>query len=122
MGHMSPRLKARRGRFGPAGYPPVVTITSPADGATFVAAGSPVNTASVNLTGTAFDDLGSPQDISSSIVWTSDIQAGSPVSLGTGDSITVELIIGTHVITASATDNTGSPQKTGTDSITITVT
>ncbi len=119
MGHMSPRLKARRGRFGPAGYPPVVTITSPADGATFVAAGSPVNTASVNFTGTAFDDLGSPQDISSSIVWT---QAGSPGSLGTGDSITVNLSIGTHVITASATDNTGSPQKTGTDSITITVT
>ncbi len=117
MGHMSPRLKSRRGRFGPAGLAPVVTITSPANGAAFVAAGSPLM-AQVNFTGTAFDDLGSPQDISSSISWESDLDG----TFGPGDSVLKDLTVGTHVITASATDNTGSPQQTGTDSITITVT
>ncbi len=117
MGHMSPRLKARRGRFGPGGLAPIVTITSPANGASFASAGSPVSTASVNFTGTAFDDVDG--DISAVITWDYN---GSPFAQA-GGSVTQNLPVGTHVITATAIATTGgSPLGVGTDSITITVT
>ena len=108
MPHMSPRIKAKKGRFGPGGLSaPVVTITSPADGDSFA-----VNTA-VTFTGTATDDL--QGDISSSIVWTSDVDG----TLGTGASVSFTFATaGPRVITATATDAGGN---SGSDSITITV-
>jgi PKD repeat protein len=88
--------------------PPVVSITSPQNGAT-APFGSPVN-----LTATATD----PEDgnLSATIAWTSSLDG----SLGTGASIGPStLTIGTHTITASVTDTNG---KTASNSITITVT
>ena len=91
---MSPRLKARRGRFGPGGIlPPQVTIAT----VQVVAAGSPA-VYTLNATGVATDDL--QGDISSSIAWSSDVDG----ALGTGASISVVLTAGAHVITASVTD------------------
>ena len=117
---MSPRMKAKKGRFGLLGLPPLVTITSPVNGYTVAAsAGSPLSSADVDVTATATDDFGSPLDISSTIVWTSSID-GAVGSGGSPDRL--RLSVGTHVITASASDQVGSPARTGSDSITVTVT
>lgn len=110
---MSPRLKARRGRFGPAGLAPVVTITS---AVVTVVAGSP-ETYTIDLAGTAFDDLGvgspSSTDLSASIAWSSDVDG----ALGVGATLTaVALSAGPHVITATVTDGT----KVGTDTVNVT--
>ena len=129
MAHMSPRLKARRGRFGAGGLDPSVSITFPANNANLTADlvfGSPEEFGSAALfTGVATDDIDG--DISSSIVWSSDA-VGSPAILGTGASIgtlgspaTLILPVGTHVITAQAFPSTGSPVPVVTDSITIVV-
>ena len=85
---------------------PVVTITEPADGAAFEEG------AVVTFTGTATDT--EDGDLSSSIEWVSSIDG----SIGTGASIMVTLSVGTHMITASATD---SEFETGTDEISVTV-
>ena len=110
---MSPRIKAKKGRFGSAGLAPVVTIGDHT--VNTGSAGSPVVPVyTLDIAGVAIDDLGG--NISASIIWTSSIDG----SLGTGASLSgASLSAGTHVITASATD--GSPGKTGTDTITIVV-
>ena len=73
---------------------PVVAITAPAEGATFV----PGDT--VHFTGSASD--AEDGDITASIVWTSDLDG----QLGFGGSIDVtSLRAGTHTITATATDS-----------------
>jgi hypothetical protein len=77
---------------------PVVTITSPNDGAV-INQGSPITFAA-----TALDDFDG--DLSSSLVWTSDKNG----ALGTGASLTLaNLAKGTHTITATVTDSGGVP-------------
>jgi hypothetical protein len=87
--------------------PPLVTITNPADGSFFTVVEV------ILFEGTAEDaDDG---DLSGSLVWESDIDG--VLSPG-GASFTTTLSVGTHTITASATDSDG---LTGSDSITVTV-
>jgi hypothetical protein len=85
---------------------PVVSITSPADGAT-LATGGPVT-----LTATATDP--EDGDLADEIQWESDIDG----PLGTGASINVELSLGTHTITATVEDSGGN---VATDNLTFTV-
>jgi subtilisin family serine protease len=92
---------------GPVNQAPTVTITAPPDGSTFTQGDS------VTFTGTAEDP--EDGDISSSIVWTSSING----QFGTGASVTTSsLSVGTHTITAAATDSGG---KSGSDTITVTI-
>ena len=108
---MSPKIKAKKGRFGVDGLTPIITINAPANGANIAAVGSPVAFGTATFRGTAFDDAG---DVSSSIAWSSD-QDGP---LGTGKTLTVtDLTVNTHVITASITVG----GDTVTDTITIVV-
>ena len=104
---MSPRIKAKKGRFGVAGLlPPTVSITSPAEGATI--------STTATFVGVASDDLNG--NVSSDIVWTSDVDG----ALGTGASVTINspaLTVGAHVITASIT----SGGETATDVVNVTV-
>ena len=94
--------------FGtPSNFAPVVTITAPNDGDSFE------DGTLIDFAGTATDT--EDGDISGSIEWTSNLDG----SLGMGASIMATLSIGTHMITASATD---SGLETGTDEITVTVT
>ena len=72
---------------------PTVAITSPESGITITEGDS------LQFTGTAADD--EDGDLSSNIVWTSNIDG----SLGTGSSITVNLDDGEHTITATVTDS-----------------
>jgi hypothetical protein len=81
---------------------PVVTITSPATGATTA---SPVT-----LTATATD--AEDGTISGSVVWSSSING----TVGTGASISASLSPGTHTITATITDTSSD---TDTDTITL---
>jgi hypothetical protein len=85
---------------------PVVTISSPTDGGQYTAADL------VSFVATAIDK--EEGDLSSRLVWTSSIDG----KLGTGTGFSHLLSIGTHTITASATD---SRRKTGQDSVTITM-
>lgn len=93
--------------YGPANDVPVVTITSPINGATFDSG------ATVAFTGTASDT--EDGTITASLVWTSDIQG---TWSGSGGDPSIALIDGRHTITASVTDSGGA---TGSASITITV-
>jgi subtilisin family serine protease len=87
---------------------PTVLITSPASGSSF--------TTGTNVTFTATASDTQDGTLSSSVNWTSSLQG----AIGTGASIsTSSLAIGTHTITASATD-TG--KLTGSNSIEVTVT
>lgn len=80
--------------MGIGNTPPVLSITSPPDGASF-AEGS-----SVNLIGTAND--AEEGDLSADISWSSDLDG----PLGTGASISVSsLSLGSHIITATVTDS-----------------
>jgi hypothetical protein len=85
---------------------PVVTITAPANGATFPSGSAIVFTAA------AIDK--EDGDISARIVWSSSLDG----SLGVGATVTKVLRDGAHTITASATD---SKRKTGKASITVIV-
>ena len=86
---------------------PGVTITAPADGATFVT-GEPVA-----FTASA-EDL-EDGDLSAAIAWSSDV-AGS---LGSGASLVLtDLAAGTHVVTASVTD---AGDLAGSAAVTVTV-
>jgi subtilisin len=86
--------------------PPVVTITSPANGA------SSTSGTSVTFSGTAIDTQDG--NISGNLIWKSD-----GTQFGTGASVSVSnLPVGTHTITASVTD-TGS--LSASSSITFTV-
>ncbi len=88
------------------GTDPVVIVTSPADGSTFL------TTDTITLTGTATD--AEDGDVSSGISWSSDLDG----ALGSGASQPVTLTEGTHIITASVID---SDSDSGTDTITLTV-
>lgn len=92
----------------PAMGPPVVAISAPSNG-TSVGFGLPLV-----LTGTAADP--EDGDLSSAIAWSSDRDG----ALGKGGSLTVSsLALGTHVITARATDTSGA---VATATVTVTVT
>lgn len=92
-----------------ANTPPIVTITSPVDG---VYATSDV---SLNFTGTANDLVDG--DLSDDLSWESSLDG----PLGTGATISTNLTVGTHVITASVTDLDGSDPQTGQASITVNI-
>jgi extracellular elastinolytic metalloproteinase len=91
----------------PANTAPTVSITSPPTGTT-------VNlNQSVMFTGSAID--ASDGDISANLVWTSSLQG----AIGTGGAFArADLVVGTHVITASVTD---SGALTGSATITLVV-
>lgn len=119
MGHMSPRLKARRGRFGAGGLDPTVNITSPANNTVLTASvGSPFS-ALASFTGVATDP--EDGDISSSIVWSSSIDGSLGTGAAIGGSPQVLLTQGVHTITAQAVPSSGSPIPVVTDEITVTV-
>jgi subtilisin family serine protease len=90
----------------PQDVPPLVSIVSPATGASFSAG------ANIAFQGTATD----PEDgnIASSLVWTSSKDG----QIGTGASFTRTLTNGNHTITASLTDSGGNPASAST-SITV---
>jgi len=104
---MSPRTKAKRGRFGADGLPPGVKITSNI----FTA----VNSVAFTVTATANDDEAG--DLSASIAWSSDLDG----AVGTGASASITLTtVGTHRITASVGE--GSPvTQTGSTGMTVVV-
>ena len=79
---------------------PLVEITQPADGSSFL------TTDPITLTATAVDEFPAFEDVTASIVWTSNLYG----ELGTGGSVTVPastLPAGVHIITARATDSDG---------------
>jgi hypothetical protein len=80
---------------GGANTAPSVSITSPADGASF-----PSGT-SISFSGSASDP--EDGDLTGSLVWTSSLVG----QIGTGGSFSAVLSDGTHTITASATDSGG---------------
>ena len=86
--------------------PPVVSITEPTDGASFVSG------TSISFAATASDT--EDGDLSGGLEWTSN-QDGT---LGSGGSFSISLTDGTHYITASTTDPGGLE---GSDSVTVTV-
>jgi len=85
--------------------PPTVTITSPADGATFASG------ANITFAGTADDN--EDGDLKTSLNWTD-----NNIYLGSGSSFPAKLIDGSHKITATVTDSNNS---TGSDSVNIEV-
>jgi hypothetical protein len=92
--------------ISPINDPPVVSITSPEDGASF-GSGS-----TITFTGTAYDT--EEVNLTAQLNWTSNKDGG----IGMGGSFNKVLSDGTHTITASVTDSGG---LTGSDSISITV-
>jgi beta-lactam-binding protein with PASTA domain len=86
---------------------PNVAITAPASGTTVVEG------TVVNFTGTAND--AEDGDLGSALVWSSSEDG----ALGTGSAIATNLSVGSHTITAAATDSGG---LVGSDQITVTVT
>jgi len=112
---LSPRMKAKKGRYGAGGLIHTVEILSPVGGFVVVASGSPL-AGNVTLRGKALDDL--LGDVSSTIVWTSSVDG----ALGTGANVAAVLTTGggspatAHVITATVTIS-GTPV---TDTVNIT--
>jgi subtilisin family serine protease len=90
----------------PINNPPTVAITSPANGASFNSGSA------VLFTGAAND--AEDGDRTASLVWTSSLDG----QIGTGGSFSKVLRIGTHTITARATDSVGNST---TRSITVTI-
>ena len=103
---MSPRIKAKKGRFGVGGLPPVLTVEAyPASVTTTVGA--------TGFEASASDDIDG--DLTAAITWTSDLDAAL---VGTGGTPTITLTaVGTHTITVSTTGGTGS--QTTTQDITV---
>ncbi|HEY3246246.1 MAG TPA: S8 family serine peptidase, partial [Phycisphaerae bacterium] len=92
---------------GSGNTPPSVSITSPANGASFAQG------ATITFTGSASDTQDG--DLSVGLVWTSNLQG----QIGTGASfVRNDLVVGTHTITASVTDSGG---LSGSASITLTI-
>ena len=87
---------------------PSVTISSPADSATFNSG------ITIDFAGTASDTEDDDVTLTASLIWTSDI-AGQ---IGTGGSFSTTLSDGTHTITAQVTD---SGEATASSSISLTV-
>lgn len=119
---MSPRLKMRRGRFGPGGFKgPVLKITAPANGSSLSQGGSPT----ILFTATAHDDLDG--DIASAVEWfvagpgSPATGYGSP-SVAIGASVNLNAFLGFGspqqpiVVFARSTDSGG---KVSTTSITV---
>ncbi len=92
----------------PPNNAPVVSITAPADGASFF------NTALISFEGAA-SDVEDTNLNGADLIWTSSIDG----QIGTGASVARTLSAGVHVITASATD---SGDLSGSGSITVNVT
>ena len=86
--------------------PPTVSITSPANDASFSSGES------ISFAGSASDT--EDGDLTTSLVWISDLDG----QIGTGGSFSKTLIDGTHTITAGVTD---SRNNVGSEGITITV-
>jgi PKD repeat protein len=82
--------------FSSGANPPTVTITGPADGATFASG------ATISFAGSASD--AEDGDVTTNLVWTSNIDG----QIGTGGSFDTTLSDGSHTITATATDSTGA--------------
>jgi subtilisin len=89
-----------------ADNPPTVSITSPADGASFNSGEN------IFFVGSAYDT--EDGDLTSSLIWTSDLGG----EIGAGGSFSATLSDGNHKITAEVTDSAGN---TSSNSITITV-
>lgn len=89
-----------------ANSPPAVSITSPADNATFASGEI------ISFSGSAAD--AEDGNLTASIVWTSSIDG----AIGTGGSFSRALSDGKHTITASVTDSGGSTRSA---SVSITV-
>jgi hypothetical protein len=86
----------------------VVTISSPSNGSSFVQGSA------ITFTGSASDTQDG--NLGANLVWTSSLMG----QIGTGTSFArSDLVVGTHVITASATD---SGSLSGFDTVTIDVT
>ena len=91
----------------PVNQPPAVTIDAPADGATFTEGES------ITFSGSGSD--AEDGDVTVSLAWVSSLDG----AIGNGGSVSrSDLSVGTHTITATATDNDG---LTGSDQITITI-
>ena len=75
--------------------PPVISVTSPADGAEFL------DTDTVNLIASASDV--EDGDISASLAWSSSIDG----ALGSGPSLSVQLSEGAHTLTVTVVDSLG---------------
>jgi VCBS repeat-containing protein len=88
---------------------PVVDITSPANGSSFAQGDQ------IDFAGSATDN---GVDLTGSLVWTSNIETLNPIGNG-GSFSRDDLSLGSHTITASATDDDGN---TGSKSITLTIT
>jgi len=100
----SPALAPNGG--GGGDNPPTVSISSPANGASFNSGDS------ISFAGSASDD--EDGGLTASLVWTSDLDG----QIGTGGSFSAMLSDDTHVITAEVTDSFGN---TSSDTVTITV-
>ncbi len=85
--------------------PPSVTISAPADGATFAAG------AVIAFAGSATD--AQDGNLTSSLSWSSNLDG----AIGSGGSFSQALSAGVHTVTASVTDSGG---QTGSDQITVT--
>ena len=94
------------GSGGGGNAAPAVTITSPADGASFT------SDSSISFAGSASD--AEDGDLTGSLVWTSSLDG----PIGTGGSFSATLSDGTHTISAAVTD---SGSLTGSASITLVV-
>jgi subtilisin family serine protease len=90
----------------PQDFPPNISISSPANGASYSSG------ATINFQATADDALDG--DISTSLVWTSNIDG----QIGGGAGFSRTLSSGNHTITASLTDSGGNFASAGT-SITV---
>jgi hypothetical protein len=91
---------------GPVNAAPVVTVSAPANGATFDTG------ALVQFTGTAVD--AEDGDLTAALSWVSSLDG----AIGSGGAFTAVLSDGQHVVTASVTD---SGAKQGSATVTITV-
>ena len=102
---------ARTAPFTVVGDGPLVLIESPQEGEAFY---SGIQT--ISLEATASDELDGRLD-GSSVVWTSDLDG--EIAQGAGTTVTADqLRVGTHVLTASATNSSG---ETGQASVAIDV-
>jgi hypothetical protein len=90
----------------PLNNPPTVIISAPGAGSTLPSGSA------VTFTGSATDPETGP--CTTSLIWTSSLDG----QIGTGGSFSKTLSVGTHTITASATDAAG---KTGKATITVSV-
>jgi hypothetical protein len=82
---------------------PLVTISQPADGSSFLA------TDAITFTATAVDEFPVLEDVTASIVWSSNRDG----QIGSGGTATKTLSEGVHIITARATDSDGLPGVAG---------